>query len=132
MVAVTAGSDRQAVAKSNTASQARSPPVGVFFHLSSFGPSKHPSFCPLTIPSFNTGTSSDTVNVQHNAATSLKHHAAEQDNSLQASQKHLMQHCTGVTSRCCCATVAYQRAINLGSKGVEKQREASACCLTRK
>ncbi|MEQ2235914.1 hypothetical protein ILYODFUR_007119 [Ilyodon furcidens] len=36
----------------------------------------------------------------------------------------------GVTGRCCGAAVAHQRAINLGSKGVEIQKEASARCLT--
>ncbi|MEQ2221954.1 hypothetical protein ILYODFUR_020971, partial [Ilyodon furcidens] len=39
---------------------------------------------------------------------------------------------TGVTGRCCCAAVAHQRAINLGSKGVKNQREASARCLTKR
>ncbi|KAK5619097.1 hypothetical protein CRENBAI_000416 [Crenichthys baileyi] len=36
----------------------------------------------------------------------------------------------GVTGRCCGAAVAHQRAINLGSKGVEIQEEVSARCLT--
>ncbi|MED6249610.1 hypothetical protein ATANTOWER_017015 [Ataeniobius toweri] len=36
----------------------------------------------------------------------------------------------GVTGRCCGAAVAHQRAINLGSKGVEIQKEVSARCLT--
>ncbi|KAK5607789.1 hypothetical protein CRENBAI_011483 [Crenichthys baileyi] len=36
----------------------------------------------------------------------------------------------GVTGRCCGAAVAHQQVINLGSKGVEIQKEASARCLT--
>ncbi|MED6237419.1 hypothetical protein ATANTOWER_024497, partial [Ataeniobius toweri] len=36
----------------------------------------------------------------------------------------------GVTGRCWGAAVAHQRAINLGSKGVEIRKEASARCLT--
>ncbi|MEQ2316387.1 hypothetical protein AMECASPLE_032027, partial [Ameca splendens] len=38
----------------------------------------------------------------------------------------------GVTGRCCGTAVAHQRAINLGSKGVENQREVSARCLTKR
>ncbi|MED6241699.1 hypothetical protein ATANTOWER_024386, partial [Ataeniobius toweri] len=42
------------------------------------------------------------------------------------------EHRKGVTGRCCGAAVAHQRAINLGSKGVEIQKEASARCLTKR
>ncbi|MEQ2291235.1 hypothetical protein AMECASPLE_011360, partial [Ameca splendens] len=54
----------------------------------------------------------------------------ELSNSVKLAGCSLFPPTQGVTGRCCGTAVAHQRAINLGSKGVEIQKEASARCLT--